>query len=166
MGLASGGIHSNGYSLVRKLFFDIKKFSPKKKIKELGCTIGEELLRPTRIYVKSVLKIIDSYTVKGIAHITGGGLTENLPRILPRKERLKFVIEKESWPVHNIFRLIQQMGNVTESEMFTTFNMGIGMVLIVKQSDARHIVRRLKRLGEDAFIIGKITKGNRSVKYI
>ena len=98
IGIASSGIHSNGYSLVRKLFFDINKYNPRKRIKELGCSIGEELLKPTRIYVKSISKIIQNYSVKGIAHITGGGLTENPPRILPAKSGLKFVIEKGSWP--------------------------------------------------------------------
>jgi len=166
IGLASSGIHSNGYSLVRKLFFDIKKYSPRKRIKELGCTIGEELLKPTRIYVKSALKIIGNYRVKGIAHITGGGLTENLPRILPQKEKLKFVIEKDSWPVHSIFKLIQSLGNVKEREMLRTFNMGIGLVLVVKSSDSQRITRKLKQLGEDTFIIGRLEKGNRVVEYI
>jgi phosphoribosylformylglycinamidine cyclo-ligase len=166
IGLASSGVHSNGYSLVRKLFFDINKYSPRKKIKELGCTIGEELLKPTRIYVKSVLKIIQNYSVRGIAHITGGGLTENLPRILPQKAKLKCVIERDSWPVHNIFNLVQTMGRVSESEMFKTFNMGIGMVLVVKHADSQKIVRKLKRLGESAFVIGSIEKGKRVVEYI
>jgi phosphoribosylformylglycinamidine cyclo-ligase len=166
IGLASSGIHSNGYSLVRKLFFDIKKYGPRKRIKELGCTIGEELLKPTRIYVKSVLKIIQDYKIKGIAHITGGGLTENLPRILPKKAKLKFVIEKDSWPVHNIFSLIQSMGNVADSEMYKTLNMGIGMVLVAKESDSEKIIKKLKRLGEDAFIIGRAEKGSGGVEYV
>jgi phosphoribosylformylglycinamidine cyclo-ligase len=166
IGLSSNGLHSNGYSLVRKLFFDINKYSPKKRIKEIGCSIGEELLRPTRIYVKNVLKTIRSYRIKGIAHITGGGITENLPRILPQKARLKFVIDKESWPVHSIFNLIQAMGSVSDSEMFKTFNMGIGLVLVVKQSDSQNIIKKFKRLGENAFIIGRVEKGNRIVEYI
>ncbi len=127
IGLSSNGLHSNGYSLVRKLFFDIKRYSPKKHIKELGCTIGEELLKPTRIYVKNVLKIIQNYKIKGIAHITGGGLTENLPRILPQKATFKFIIEKQSWPVHSIFNIIQTMGDISDKEMYKTFNMGIGI---------------------------------------
>jgi phosphoribosylformylglycinamidine cyclo-ligase len=166
IGLASSGIHSNGYSLVRKLFFDIKKYGPRKRIKELGCTIGEELLKPTRIYVKSVLKIIKDYKIKGIAHITGGGLTENLPRILSQKSKLKFVIEKNSWPVHSIFNLIQSMGNVSDNEMYKTLNMGIGMVLVAKQSDSEKIIKRLKRLGEDAYIIGRAEKGSGGVEYV
>ena len=165
IGLASSGIHSNGYSLVRKLFFDIKKYNPKKKIKELGCTIGEELLKPTRIYVKSVLKIIKSFRVQGIAHITGGGLTENPPRILPANSTLKFVINKGSWPIHSIFSLIQSMGNVPDSEMYRTLNMGIGLVIVVKKADAKKAIAKLKRLGEQAYIIGQVEKGRGGVDY-
>jgi phosphoribosylformylglycinamidine cyclo-ligase len=166
IGLSSNGLHSNGYSLVRKLFFDIKKYSPVKRIKELGCTIGEELLKPTRIYVKSISKIIQGYKIKGIAHITGGGLTENLPRVLPQKAKLQFVIEKGSWPVHGIFNLVQAMGAVSDSEMYKTFNMGIGLVLVVKQVDSQEIIKKLKRLGDKAFIIGRVEKGKRGVKYV
>ncbi len=166
IGLSSNGLHSNGYSLVRKLFFDIKKYNPKKHIKELGCTIGEELLKPTRIYVKSVLKIIQNYKIKGIAHITGGGLTENLPRILPQKSKMKFVIEKGSWPIQSIFNLVQTTGNISDKEMYKTFNMGIGLVLAVKQSDSQKIIKKFKQLGEKAFIIGRAEKGNKTVEYI
>ncbi|NOZ68474.1 MAG: phosphoribosylformylglycinamidine cyclo-ligase [Deferribacteres bacterium] len=166
IGLSSSGLHSNGYSLVRKLFFDIKKYSPRRKIKELGCTLGEELLRPTKIYVKSILKVIRQYRVRGIAHITGGGLTENLPRILPPKAELKFVIEKGSWPVHGIFSLIQRTGAVPEREMYRTFNMGIGLVLAVKKTDTRNIIKKLGRLGEKAFVIGRVERGGRSVEYV
>ncbi len=166
IGLSSSGIHSNGYSMVRKLFFDIEKYGPKKKIKELGCTIGEELIKPTKIYVKSVLKTIQKFKVKGIAHITGGGLTENLPRILSPKSKLKFTIEKGSWPIHNIFSLIQSKGKVSYSEMYKTFNMGIGMVLVVNSSDAQKIIKKLNRLGEKAFIIGRAEKGKWGVEYV
>ncbi len=166
IGIASSGIHSNGYSLVRKLFFDIKSFNPKKKIKELGCSIGEELLKPTRIYVKSISKVFQNYTVKGIAHITGGGLTENLPRILPAKSGLKFVIKKGSWPVLSIFNLMQSMGPVPEDEMYKTFNMGIGLAIIVNQADSKKVISKLKRLGEDAYVIGQCEKGRGGVKYV
>lgn len=166
IGLSSSGLHSNGYSLVRKLFFDIKKYRIREKLSELGCTIGEELLKPTRIYVKSILKIIQSYKIKGIAHITGGGLTENLPRILPKNTSLKFVVEEESWPVHGIFNLLQSMGSVSDGEMYKTFNMGIGLVLVVQKADSHKIIKRLKRLGEDAFAIGRIEKGRRGVEYV
>jgi phosphoribosylformylglycinamidine cyclo-ligase len=166
IGLSSNGLHSNGYSLVRKLFFDIKKFSPGKKIKELACSIGEELLKPTRIYTGSIMKIIKTHRIKGIAHITGGGLTENLPRIFPSKARLKFKINLGSWPVHAIFDVIQAMGSVADHEMYKTFNMGIGLVLVIAREDAEKAVRKLNRLGENAFIIGKVEKGNREVEYV
>ncbi|GBE03624.1 phosphoribosylformylglycinamidine cyclo-ligase [bacterium BMS3Abin09] len=165
IGLASSGIHSNGFSLVRKLFFDIKKYSHKKKIKEFGCTLGEELLKPTKIYVKSVMKIIKDYKVNGIAHITGGGLTENLPRIIPSKAKLKFVIEKGSWPILPVFELMKDLGKVPEAEMLKTFNMGIGMVLIVKRSDAPAVIKKLKRLKEDAYVIGYVENGKRGLEY-
>lgn len=166
IGIASSGIHSNGYSLVRKLFFDINKYSPKKKIKELGCTLGEELLKPTKIYVRSILKLMKSHRIKGIAHITGGGLTENLPRILPKTRKLQCIITKGSWPVHTIFSLIQEMGRVPDDEMYKTFNMGIGMVIIVKKADAQKVLVKLKRLGETAYIIGGIEKGRGEVSYV
>lgn len=165
IGLASSGIHSNGYSLVRKLFFDIKKYSHKKKIKEFGCTLGEELLKPTKIYVKSVLKVIEKFQVRGIAHITGGGLTENLPRIIPSKAKLRFVIEKGSWPVLPVFEMIRKLGKVPEAEMLKTFNMGVGMVLVVKKSDAPAVIKKLKRLKEDAYIIGRVEKGKHGLEY-
>jgi len=164
LGLSSSGLHSNGYSLVRKLFFDIKGYSPKKRLKGLECTIGEELLRPTRIYVKSILKVLRSFRVKGIAHITGGGITENLPRILP--EGLEAVIKKGTWPIHGIFRVVQEIGDIDEKEMFKTFNMGIGLILVVDRVDATGVRRSLNRSGEKAFLIGEIQKGRGGVRYV
>ncbi|MBI4826514.1 MAG: phosphoribosylformylglycinamidine cyclo-ligase [Nitrospirae bacterium] len=166
IGLSSSGLHSNGYSLARKLFFDIKKYSPKKRLKELRRPVGEELLTPTKIYVKSILKIINSFDVKGMAHITGGGITENLPRIFPPKKGLKAVIKKASWPVHAIFDLIQKEGKVTEDEMYKTFNMGIGFMLVIDKNDAGKVLKKLKSLGEEPYIIGEIAKGRSGVKYI
>lgn len=166
IGLSSSGLHSNGYSMARKLFFDINKFSPKKRLHELKLPVGEELLTPTKIYVKSILKIINSFDVKGMAHITGGGITENLPRIFQPKKGLKAVIKKGSWPVHAIFNMIQRDGKVTEDEMYKTFNMGIGFILVIKKSDAAKVMKRLKALGEEAYIIGEIAKGRCGVKYI
>ncbi len=165
IGLASSGLHSNGYSLARKLFFDIKKHTPGKKIKELGCSVGQELLKPTKIYVKSILKLMKSFQIKGLAHITGGGITENLPRIFP-KSGLKAVVEKGSWPVHGVFNYIQREGDVPEDEMYKTFNMGIGFAIVVNSKDTTKIIRKLKLLGEDAYVIGKIAKGRKGVKYI
>jgi len=166
IGLSSSGLHSNGYSLVRKLFFDLKRFKPGKKLKELDCTIGEELLKPTRIYTGSVLKLIQSCRIRGIAHITGGGLTENLPRVFSPKARLKCTIRLGSWPVHGIFSIIQSMGSVADPEMFRTFNMGIGLVLIVAKEDEKKALRKLHRLGEKAYVIGSVKKGNKNVEYV
>jgi len=164
LGLASNGLHSNGYSLVRKLFFDIKKYKATKSIKVLGCTLGRELLRPTRIYAKSILGLLKSVKVKGMAHITGGGITENLPRIIP--DGLRVVIKKDSWQKHNIFELIQTEGKISDKEMFRTFNMGIGFIVIVKESDLENTIKRLNTFGEKAFIIGYIEKGPTGVLYI
>jgi phosphoribosylformylglycinamidine cyclo-ligase len=166
IGLPSNGLHSNGYSLARKVFFESKKYKIRKRIKELGGSIGDELIRPTSIYVRNVLKVISKYRVNGMAHITGGGITENVPRILPKGSGLKAIIEKGSWPPHKIFSLIQSGGKVPEDEMFRTFNMGIGYVMVVSKSDSSGIMRRLKALGEKAYIIGHIDKGRRGVKYI
>jgi phosphoribosylformylglycinamidine cyclo-ligase len=165
LGLSSDGLHSNGYSLARKLFFDIKKYKPNKTIKELGCTIGEELLKPTRIYVKSILKILKTFKVKAMAHITGGGITENIPRIFPVKSGLTAVIKKGSWPERKIFNIIQTLGKISDKEMFRTFNMGVGFVLIIRDSDASGVVKKLNLLGEKAVIIGRIEKGRGGVVY-
>jgi len=166
IGLSSSGLHSNGYSLARKIFFDMKKYSPKKIIKVLGCSIGEALLQPTKIYVKRVLKVMQNYELKGIAHITGGGITENLPRVLPKKAKLHFTIERGSWPVPPVFPLMQNLGNVDEGEMYKTFNMGVGMILVVNRTDAQKIVKKINQLGESAFIIGQVEKGRSGVVYI
>lgn len=166
IGLSSSGLHSNGYSLVRKVFFDLKKYRPAKYMKELGCSIGEELLKPTRIYTGSVLKLLKDYSIKGIAHITGGGITENLPRVVQSKRKLRFSIERGSWIVPPIFQLIQDLGKVDDSEMYKTFNMGIGMILVVERSDAQKIMRKLSRLREQAFIIGQVEKGAGGIKYV
>lgn len=164
IGLSSNGLHSNGYSLVRKLFFEIKGYSPRKRLKGLDCTLGEELLKPTRIYVKNILRIIKSYNIKGIAHITGGGITENLPRIIPHG--LMADINIGTWHIHNIFKIVQDIGDVSEAEMFRTFNMGIGLILIVDRVDANMIIKRLNGLGERAFLIGEIKKGKGGVRYV
>jgi phosphoribosylformylglycinamidine cyclo-ligase len=165
IGLSSNGLHSNGYSLARKLFFDVKKYKANKKIRELGCSIGSELLKPTRIYVKSILKVLKTFKIKGMAHITGGGITENIPRIIPAKSGLRAVIVKDSWPSLKIFDLISASGKISDSEMYRTFNMGIGFVLIVRPSDAPAITRRLNSSGERACVIGLIEKGRRGVMY-
>jgi phosphoribosylformylglycinamidine cyclo-ligase len=154
IGIASSGVHSNGLSLARKVAFDIKGLDPNARIDELGCTIGEELLRPTRIYVKTVLNLMRDFDIHGIAHITGGGLVDNVARILP-KECLAN-ITMGCWKVPPIFELLQQWGNIEMPEMFRTFNCGIGMVLAVSAADADDILVRLKGLNEEACVIGTV----------
>lgn len=163
IGLASSGVHSNGYSLVRKLVLQDKS-----RLDEwhgsLGCTVGEELLKPTRIYVKGILKVLKEYDIKGIAHITGGGFIENIPRALP--EGLEAEIQMGSWPVLPIFELIKQWGDIDDREMFNTFNMGIGMVLVCSPEEAHGVVDLLSEDGYPAYIIGKVKKGTRGVVFI
>ncbi|MBM7616021.1 phosphoribosylformylglycinamidine cyclo-ligase [Alkaliphilus hydrothermalis] len=161
IGLPSSGIHSNGYSLVRKLFFDVKKCSVDNKIDGLEKTLGEELLTPTKIYVKPVLELLKQIEVKGLVHITGGGFYENIPRILP--EGVDASIQLGSWEIPAIFSVIQEMGNVEMDEMYKTFNMGVGMMMVVKKADTERVLEIMNNLGEKAYIIGEITEGQRQV---
>lgn len=154
IGIASSGIHSNGYSLVRRLLFDIKKYTVETKLNDLPKPLGEVLLEPTRIYVKPILKAMETVTIKGLVHITGGGFYENIPRILP--DTTAAYIEKKSFPVPPIFQIIQREGSIEEKEMFTTFNMGIGMMCVVAKNDAETLVKILNQNGETAYIIGNI----------
>ncbi len=163
IGLASSGLHSNGYSLARKFFFDIKKYKASKFIKELGCSVGEELLKPTRIYVKNILKLLNSFDIKGMAHITGGGITENLPRIIPKN--LRAVVKKGSWQIPGIFDIIKKEGKISDAEMYRTFNMGIGFAVVVKEKDLEPTLKKLKRFGEKVYVIGHIEKGKEGVRY-
>ena len=160
IGLPSSGIHSNGYSLVRKLLAPDSK-NINKIIPELGCTLGEELLRPTKLYVKTILKLVKEHEIKGIANITGGGFIENIPRIIPEGLRVK--IEKDTWPVLPIFDLLQSAGEMTDRQAYNTFNMGIGMVVIVDRSKANTIISSLSDMGEKAYTIGEIIKGEAGV---
>lgn len=163
VGIASNGLHSNGYSLVRKVFFDLKKMSIKKTLAETGLSLGEELLRPTRIYVKAVNSLKSQVKIKGMAHITGGGIDGNLPRILPRNHGA--LILDKSWPVQPVFDLIRRLGNVPDGDMKRTFNMGIGYILVVSDSQKEKTVALLRRNGAAAFIIGRIEKGFGGVRY-
>ena len=156
LGLPSSGIHSNGYSLVRKVF-DVEHTSLETRVDELGMTLGEALLTPTRIYVKPVLAALESGGVHGISHITGGGFYENIPRCLPDGFRAR--IEKAAIPVLPIFRLIQERGNIPERDMFNTFNMGIGMSLVVAPDQ----VDAVRRVLPDALVIGEIDRGEDSI---
>jgi len=157
IGIASSGIHSNGYSLVRKVF-DISESNLKQYYDELGMTLGDALLIPTKIYVKTVLELIENVKVKGISHITGGGFIENIPRMLPTG--IKAVIEEGSWPVPPIFDMIQKKGEIERMSMYNTFNMGLGMVLAVSKDDSPRAVDIINKHGEKAYIIGKLTKGD------
>ncbi|MCF6139140.1 phosphoribosylformylglycinamidine cyclo-ligase [Pseudalkalibacillus berkeleyi] len=157
IGLASSGIHSNGYSLVRKVLLEQAGYQLNQTIEQLGQTLGEELLTPTKIYVKPVLEVIRNHDVSGIAHITGGGFNENIPRMLP--EGLSAEVELGSWPVPPIFSLIQSEGGLTQEDMLGTFNMGIGMVLAVKKEESDAIIRTLIEQGERAYRIGKVKAG-------
>ena len=155
IGLPSSGVHSNGFSLVRRVF-DIENADIKAPLPELsGKSLGETLLTPTKIYVKPMLRLFESVTVKGVSHITGGGFYENVPRSIPQGLGAK--IEKDKIPVLPIFKLLQQKGNIPERDMFNTFNMGIGMVAVVAETDADTALSVLKDAGENAVIIGEIT---------
>jgi phosphoribosylformylglycinamidine cyclo-ligase len=163
IGIASNGLHSNGYSLVRKVFFDSKKMKIDAYIPDFGTTLGEELLKPTKIYVKAFMALKEKIKIKGMAHITGGGLPGNLPRILPKG--IYANIKAIAWPVHPIFRLIKKMGNVPEKDMKKTFNMGIGYVMVVSANKAKDTISILNKSGYNAFIIGNTEKGGRGVRY-
>ena len=160
IGIASSGVHSNGFSLVRKVF-NINEQKVKTFIPELGKSLGEALLTPTRIYVKPVLDLISKLPVKGISHITGGGFYENIPRMLPDGVSAK--INKGSFPVLPIFSLIQKEGNISEHDMFNTFNMGIGMAIAVDKENAEKAVDILEQNGEKAYIIGEVVKSDDGV---
>jgi len=164
IGLPSSGLHSNGYSLARKALLEVAGYQVSDFVQELDRTVGEELLTPTRIYVKAVLPLLEQFKIKGLAHITGGGLTENIPRILPRG--VKVVLDRAAWPVPPVFQLIRQIGQVAEEEMLRTFNMGIGMVLVVSPEQAPLVLQELENLGETAYRIGRVETGDPVVEYI
>jgi phosphoribosylformylglycinamidine cyclo-ligase len=154
IGLASSGLHSNGFSLVRKICFEDLRLSVDDHIAELASTLGEELLKPTKIYVQSVLHVIKSYTINGMVHNTGGGFIDNVPRILPKGCKAR--IDRSSWDVPPIFSFLQKNGEVPRDEMYRTFNMGIGLIVIVAEEHANDIVHRFEAMGETPFIIGEI----------
>lgn len=153
IGLASSGIHSNGYSLVRKVF---NNWALTEYVDELGCSLGEELLKPTKIYVKPVLSALKKFEVKGMAHITGGGFIENIPRMLP--EGLGAAIYEKSWEIPPIFNLITTVGQIEPQEMYNIFNMGIGMVMAVDKNSAADLMDHLNQSGETAYEIGVVTE--------
>ncbi|WP_298036967.1 phosphoribosylformylglycinamidine cyclo-ligase [uncultured Desulfuromonas sp.] len=156
IGIASSGLHSNGYSLARKVLFERMGLALDATLPEIGRPLGEELITPTRIYVKAILNLLRDFQIKGIAHITGGGVVENIPRILPK--HCQAIIEKNSWDKPPIFEVLRQGGNIDELEMYRTFNYGIGMVLVVPEEEAEDVMLRLSGLKETAFPIGEIAK--------
>ena len=160
VGLASSGVHSNGFSLVRKIF-NISEKNIHTYIDELGSTLGETLLTPTKIYVKPVLEMIRKYNVKAISHITGGGFYENVPRML--KEGVRAVIKKDSYPVPPIFHLLAKKGQIEEKMMYNTYNMGLGMILAVKPEEVERAMEAIKAAGEAPYVVGSIEKGQKDV---
>lgn len=164
IGIASSGIHSNGYSLVRKIFFEREKRNVDSYIKGLGTTLGEELLKPTIIYAKAFNAVKDRVAVKGMAHITGGGIVGNLPRIFP--EGVCAVIDENSWQVPVVFNLMRDLGDVPVLDMRQTFNMGIGYIIIVSDTETEETISLLKKAGYEPFQIGHIEKGGRGVRYV
>lgn len=164
IGLLSNGLHSNGYSLVRKVVFDRLRLRVGDRMPGLNRTVGRELLRPTRIYVQPILGLLRAgATVRAMAHITGGGLTGNLPRVLPPGCRA--VIQRGTWPVSEVFRWLQDRGRIDEAEMFRVFNMGIGFVLVVPEREVTAVVSRLWNARTPCFRIGEIRRGARGVEY-
>lgn len=154
IGLASSGLHSNGYSLARKVLFETMRLKVDSHIPDLSRAVGEELLIPTKIYVKPLLELLSKFHIRGLAHITGGGITDNLPRIIPRG--LQAIVRRGTWPIPPIFNLIKKGGNIAEEEMLRTFNNGLGMILVVPPQEVTYVMGTLKKWREKAFPIGEI----------
>lgn len=163
IGLPSNGLHTNGYSLARKLLFEVAGYSPEKYVNEIKNKVGNELMRVHKSYWPVVRRLLDGDCVTGMAHITGGGLTENLPRVLPKN--LGAVVELGSWPVLPIFDHLRKLGNVPQDDMLRTFNMGIGMVLVVPSKRFKKVQTLIDRAGEKGYTIGRIVKGEHKVTY-
>ena len=156
IGISSSGLHSNGYSLARKICFDVLNLSVDSYVPDLGKTLGEELLTPTRIYSETILMLIRDLPIHGIAHITGGGISENIVRILPRS--CKVLIRKGSWSIPPVFKFLQDAGNVTDAEMMRTFNNGIGMIAVVPEQATQDVLERLNGAEVQAFLMGEVVE--------
>jgi phosphoribosylformylglycinamidine cyclo-ligase len=163
LGLPSNGLHTNGYALARKLLFEVARYSPETYVNEIKNKVGNELMRTHKSYWPSLKKMLDAQCISALAHITGGGITENLPRVLPRGTAA--LIELGSWPVQPIFEHLQALGNVPQDEMLRTFNMGLGMLLVIPSAKFKKAQTALDRVGEKAYTIGRIVKGERKVLY-
>ena len=161
LALPSVGLHTNGYSLARKLLLEVAGYEVDTRLEALGMAVGEALLQPHLSYLKLLNELLDSGKIKGLAHITGGGLTDNIPRILP--DGVAVEIDKGSWPVLPIFELMQEIGSVSEAEMYRTFNMGVGMVVVTSAADQAAVESHLQQQGAAVYQIGRVTKGNQEV---
>jgi phosphoribosylformylglycinamidine cyclo-ligase len=164
LALPSVGLHTNGYSLARKLFFETAGYTAVTHLDELGITVGEALMAPHVSYLDMLEDLLDQDVVKGLAHITGGGLLENIPRILPLGTGVEIV--RDSWPVLSVFRLMEHLGSVPEAEMFRTFNMGVGMIIVCAQSNIHMISAHITAHGMNCYDIGRVVTGERQVKLI
>ena len=162
IGIASSGLHSNGYSLVRKICFEVLGLSVDSQVAELDKTIGEELITPTRIYAKTIQSLVRNLPIRGLAHITGGGIMDNIIRIIPKACGIR--IRKHAWDVPPIFPFLQQAGNIEEKEMMRTFNNGIGLVAVVPEENAQEVLNRLTSSGEKAWFIGNVTKTRKNAR--
>ena len=160
IGIKSSGVHSNGFSLVRKVF-TVNEQNLARHYSDLGSTLGECLLTPTKIYVKAVMKLLDAVNVKAISHITGGGFYENIPRSLPNGISVK--IERNAVQVLPIFNVIQSVGKIPERDMFNTFNMGVGMTVVVDKNDVDKAIAAIRAAGEDAYVLGELVNGDDGV---
>jgi phosphoribosylformylglycinamidine cyclo-ligase len=163
VGLPSTGLHTNGYSLARKLFFEIAKYSPDSYVNEIKNKAGNELMRPHKSYWPALRRLIDAGLVHAMAHITGGGITDNLPRVLPKGAGA--VVELGTWPVPPVFTHLQNIGNVPQDDLMRTFNMGIGMVLVVPAKKFKRVQSLIEKLGEKSYLIGRIVRGDHKVTY-
>lgn len=164
IGIASSGLHSNGYSLVRKICFDVLKLKIDTHVAEIGKTIGEELLTPTRIYVEPVMRLLKDLPVHALAHITGGGLVENIVRTIPKA--FGIMIQKDSWEVPPVFPFLQQAGDISDHEMLRTFNNGVGMVVVVPETAVEDVVHQLGAMNEKAFVIGEVIARENSAERV
>ena len=163
IGLPSNGLHTNGYSLARKLLFGIAGYSPDTYVNEMKAKVGNELMRTHKSYWPILRRLLDADCVSALAHITGGGITENLPRVLPKGTAA--IVEMGKWPVLPIFSHLQKLGNIEHAEMMRTFNMGIGMIVVVPSKKFKKVMTLLDRIGEKGYTIGRIVKGERTVTY-
>jgi phosphoribosylformylglycinamidine cyclo-ligase len=158
LGLASSGLHSNGFSLARRIVFDVMGLGVRDPLPGTGRSVADELLEPTRIYVRSIQKLLERVEVRAMAHVTGGGLTGNVPRVLPTGCRAR--ISRSAWSVPSVFEVLRKAGHVDDAEMFRTFNMGIGMVVIVAPEDLHEAEHSLERRGETSHVIGRVVSGS------